>query len=165
MIILGIDPGFATIGYGFLRKEGGQLHVLEYGIISTPPDAEFSFRLKLISQDMRDLIKKFSPQAMSVEKLFFCKNVKTALDVGHARGIILLEGMNAGLELHEFTPLQVKQAITGYGAADKMQMQKMVQQILHLHELPRPDDAADALALAITLANSINLIDKNAVKK
>lgn len=159
MIILGIDPGLATTGYGFIKKEGGELRVLDYGIISTPPGADFSFRLKQISQDMKDLIKKYRPSMMSVEKLFFCKNVKTALDVGHSRGIILLEGMNANLPLYEFTPLQVKQAITGYGGADKMQMQKMVQEILKLEELPRPDDAADALALAITLANSINSLE------
>ncbi|MFC1612336.1 crossover junction endodeoxyribonuclease RuvC [Patescibacteria group bacterium] len=158
MIILGIDPGLATTGYGFIKKEGSTLQTLDYGTILTPANAEFSFRLKLISQDMKRLIGKYNPEVMSVEKIFFCKNVKTALDVGHCRGIILLEGMNANLPLYEFTPLQVKQAITGYGGADKMQIQKMVQAILKLKELPRPDDAADALALAITLANSINTL-------
>lgn len=157
MIILGIDPGLATTGYGFIKKEGSTLEVLDYGIISTQAGVDFSFRLKMLSQDLRELIKKYNPQIISVEKLFFCKNIKTALDVGHARGVVLLEGMNANLKLYEFTPLQVKQAITGYGGADKMQMQKMVQTILKLKDLPRPDDAADALALAITLANSHNM--------
>tara|TARA_B100000315_G_C14388978_1_gene501024 strand:- start:134 stop:619 length:486 start_codon:yes stop_codon:yes gene_type:complete len=161
MIILGIDPGLATTGYGFVKKEGGELQTIDYGVILTPAKTELPSRLRQISEDMKVLIKKYKPSVLSVEKLFFCKNVKTALDVGHCRGVILLEGMNADLPLYEFTPLQVKQAITGYGGADKMQMQKMVQTVLNLSELPRPDDAADALALAITLSNSINFLDKN----
>ena len=160
MIILGIDPGLATTGYGFIKKEVGELQTIDYGVILAPATTELPDRLRQISQDMKTLIKKYTPEVMSVEKLFFCNNVKTAMDVGHCRGVILLEGMNAGLPLYEFTPLQVKQAITGYGGADKMQMQKMVQQILRLKKLPRPDDAADALALAITLSNSINFLDK-----
>lgn len=158
MVILGIDPGLATTGYGLLKKEGGNIAFIDYGVISTPAKMEFSFRLKLISEDLKKLIKKYNPAAVSVEKLFFCKNVKTALDVGQARGVILLEAINHALPIYEFTPLQVKQAVSGYGAADKMQIQKMVQAILKLKELPRPDDAADALAIAITLANSINSI-------
>jgi len=156
MIILGIDPGFAITGFGVIEKKDNTLKVLDYGVITTPADAEFSFRLKLLSLDMKEILSKYKPDFLSIEKLFFCKNVKTALDVGHARGIILLEAMNFNLELHEYTPMQVKQAVTSYGSADKMQVQKMVQSILKLKELPRPDDAADALALAITLSNSLN---------
>lgn len=156
MVILGIDPGLATTGYGFIKKEGANLTLVDYGIISTPAKAELSFRLKSIDTDLKKIIKKYNPEAIAVEKLFFCKNVKTALDVGHARGIILLGAKESGAPFYEFTPLQVKQAVSGYGAADKAQIQKMVQAILKLKELPRPDDAADALAIAIALADSIN---------
>lgn len=155
MIILGIDPGLAATGYGFIKNDSSGLAVLDYGVISTPAKTELPFRLKILSADLKALIKKYKPDAVSVEKLFFCKNVKTALDVGHCRGVILLETMGANLPLYEFTPAQIKQSVTGYGAATKLQMQKMAQTILHLKNLPKPDDAADALGIAITLANSI----------
>jgi len=155
MIILGIDPGLATTGFGVIKKEEGTLFAVDYGIISTPAKTELAFRLKLISSDLKIIMKKYKPDAVAIEKLFFAKNVKTALDVGQARGVALLEIMSAGLSPYEFTPLQVKQAITGYGQADKKRIQKMVQTILKLKNLPKPDDAADALAMAITLANTI----------
>lgn len=154
MIILGIDPGLAATGFGVIKKEKNKLTAIDYGIISTPAKTGLIFRLKLISSDLRSIIKKYRPDAMAVEKLFFCKNVKTALDVGHCRGVMLLEAVNGDLPLYEFTPLQVKQALTGYGKADKRQIQKMAQTILKLKNVPKPDDAADALALAITLAHS-----------
>lgn len=159
MVILGVDPGLATTGYGVIKKADDKIQMIDYGAISTSAKADFSFRLKLIAADLKNLIKKYKPDAAAVEKLFFCKNVKTALDVGQARGVILLKIMEANIPLYEFTPLQVKQAVSGYGGADKMQIQKMVQTILKLKDLPQPDDAADGLALAITLANSINLIN------
>ncbi len=171
MIILGVDPGLATTGYGVIEKaeprselrsttgEGGNLSLLDYGIISTPAKTEFSFRLKLIGDDLKKIINKYKPEAAAVEKIFFAKNTKTALDVGQARGVILLKIMEADIPVYEFTPLQVKQAVSGYGGADKKQIQKMVQIILKLKELPEPDDAADALAISIALANSINLIN------
>ena len=154
MIILGIDPGLATTGFGVIKKEKGILSAIDYGVIRTPAKTELASRLKLISADLKSIIKKYKPEATAIEKLFFAKNVKTALDVGQARGVALLEIMNAGLSPYEFTPLQVKQAITGYGRADKQQIQKMVQTILKLKNIPKPDDAADALAIAITLANT-----------
>ena len=154
MIILGIDPGLAITGFGVIKKEKNSLTAIDYGIISTPAKTDLIFRLKLISSDLKSIIKKYQPDAVAVEKLFFCKNVKTALDVGHCRGVVLLEAMNGNLSFYEFTPLQVKQALTGYGKADKRQIQKMTQTVLWLKDIPKPDDAADALALAITLAHS-----------
>lgn len=160
MIILGVDPGLAATGYGIIKKDGGNLALVDYGVIATPAGMELSARLKFIADDFKSLLEKYRPAAVAAEKLFFAKNAKTAMDVGHSRGIILLRTMEAGARIFEFTPLQVKQAVSGYGAADKAQVQKMVQTILKLKELPRPDDAADALAIAITLAHSINLIEK-----
>lgn len=154
MIILGLDPGLATTGFGVIKKERNELRAVDFGAILTPAKNELAFRLQLLSSDLKHLIKKYRPDAAAVEKLFFCKNVKTALDVGHARGVLLLEISHANLPLYEFTPLQVKQAVSGYGRADKTQMQKMAQTILHLKNLPKPDDAADALAIAITLADT-----------
>jgi len=156
MIILGIDPGLATTGFGVIEKNKHQLHAVDFGVILTPAKTELAHRLKSISADLKSIIKKYKPDAVGIEKIFFAKNAKTALDVGQARGVALLEIMSAGLSPHEFTPLQVKQAVTGYGRADKKQIQKMVQTILKLKNLPKPDDAADALALAITLSNSIH---------
>lgn len=157
MIILGIDPGLATTGYGVIEKSKGKLILRASGVISTPAKTILALRLQTISSDLKKIISKNKPDAMSVEKLFFCRNAKTAIDVGQCRGVILLEAMNGGLPVYEFTPLQVKQAITGYGAANKKQMQEMVKTILGLPEILRPDDASDAVALAITLANSLIL--------
>ncbi|MFH0853999.1 MAG: crossover junction endodeoxyribonuclease RuvC [bacterium] len=154
-IILGIDPGFAITGYGIIEKIGKrEMRMIDYGCIATDKDMSFSERLKIIYAELNIIIKKCEPDLIAVEELFFCKNVKTALMVGHARGVVLLTAMQAGISLKELTPLQVKQGITGYGKADKKQIQKMVQVILKLKEMPKPDDAADALAVAITAGNS-----------
>ena len=152
-LILGIDPGFATIGFGFLNKEKDKLTLVDYGIISTEPHQEFPERLSQISQDLSSLLNKYKPSVCAIEKLFFAKNTKTALDVAQARGVIL-ETLNrdksrlAG-QIFEYTPLQVKNALVGYGHADKNQIQQMVKIILKLNHIPSPDDAADAIAIAI----------------
>jgi crossover junction endodeoxyribonuclease RuvC len=147
--ILGIDPGLATIGYALLDKETNHFEVLEYGVIKTSADKDDIERLEIIHRNIEALIKEFEPEQMAVEELFFNKNVKTAISVGQARGVILLAGSQAGLKVAEYTPLQIKQAVVGYGRADKMQVQQMVKSLLNLSEIPRPDDAADALAISI----------------
>jgi crossover junction endodeoxyribonuclease RuvC len=147
--ILGIDPGLATIGYALVDKETNHFEVLEYGVIKTSADKEDIERLEIIHRNIEALIKEFEPEQMAVEELFFNKNVKTAIAVGQARGVILLAGSQAGLKVAEYTPLQIKQAVVGYGRADKMQVQQMVKSLLNLSEIPRPDDAADALAISI----------------
>lgn len=160
-IILGIDPGIATTGYGIISKDAGKIQSISFGCILTPAGQNFIIRLEKIHEELTKIIKEYQPTAMAVEELFFCKNVKTALNVGQARGVILLTAVENKLPLYEFTPLEVKQAITGYGRADKKQIQKMVKIILNLKEIPRPDDAADALAIAICGANSQKLCQIN----
>lgn len=151
MIALGIDPGIATTGFGVVREEAnGQLTELAHGVIETPKTESLPRRLQLLHQQLRDLIVTWQPQEAAVEELFFAANAKTAMIVGQARGVILLTLCNAGVEIHEYTPLQVKQAISGYGQADKKQMQEMVKLLLNLPKIPKPDDAADALAIAVT---------------
>lgn len=157
MIILGIDPGYAIIGYGVLDFEGNNFKVIDYGSIETPAGMEFAIRLKRIYDGMEELIKSYKPDAVAVEELFFNKNTKTALKVGHGRGVILLSGAKNGIAVSEYTPLQVKQAVCGYGRADKNQVQQMVKMILGLKEVPKPDDTADALAVAICHGHSYNL--------
>lgn len=154
MIILGIDPGFARTGYGIVEEKNKNLRALDYGCISTSAGLAFPKRLKKIREEMNDLIKKYKPEICAVEKIFFCKNAKTAIDVGQARGVVILTAAEKKLEIREFTPLQVKQFITGYGKAEKGQIQKMVKILLNLQEIPKPDDAADALALAIAGSNN-----------
>lgn len=154
MIILGIDPGFARTGYGLIEEKNKNLRMLDYGCISTPAGLIFEKRLKKIREGLIDLIKKFEPDVCAVEKIFFCKNAKTAIDVGQARGVVILTAAEKNLKILEFTPLQVKQFITGYGKAEKQQVQKMVKILLGLKEIPKPDDAADALALAIAGSNN-----------
>lgn len=156
-IILGIDPGIADTGFGVIKKEGGNLSCLAYGSIKTKAKTEMSERLEIINRTLAKLIKKYRPDLIAVEKLFFCKNVKTALAVGQARGVVLLTAGQNDLPISEFTPLEVKQAVASYGQAGKEQVQKMVKLLLNLSELPKPDDAADALAVAICAANSQNL--------
>jgi crossover junction endodeoxyribonuclease RuvC len=150
MRILGIDPGLATTGYGLILASGqAQYQCIEYGVITTPaglPDAD---RLKILYADLTDLIDRHQPESSAVEKLYFQKNVKTALSVGQARGVTLLTLAQAGLPIYEYNPNEVKQTVCGYGNADKIQVQHMVQTLLNLNELPKPDDAADALAIAI----------------
>lgn len=154
IIILGIDPGIADTGFGVIENNCGKLACLEYGSIKTNSKIELSDRLEIIHNELNKIIKKYSPNLIAVEQLFFCKNVKTALIVGQARGVVLLTARQNKLVLKEFTPLQVKQAVSSYGKAEKIQVQKMVKLLLNLKEIPKPDDAADALAIAICAANS-----------
>jgi crossover junction endodeoxyribonuclease RuvC len=157
MRALGIDPGLATTGYGLVRKEGPECHGEDYGHISTPAGLALQQRLLLIFNGVQALIDKFSPEAIALEKLFFSKNTRTALQVGEARGAILTAVAEKGLPVYEYTPLQVKQAVAGYGRADKKQVQQMVSALLRLPALPQPDDAADALAVALCFLQSFKL--------
>ena len=150
MLVIGIDPGTATTGYGVVRENpDGSLAVVDYGAILTPAGDAMPTRLKALYEQLNNVIILHRPDAGAVEKLFFQTNVKTAITVGQARGVILLSLANADLPVAEYTPLEVKQAVVGYGNADKNQVQQMVKALLSLDELPRPDDAADALAVAI----------------
>lgn len=151
MISLGIDPGIATTGYGVVREErNGQLTALAFGVIETPKTATLPERLQQLQAELRAILLQWQPETCAVEELFFATNAKTAITVGQARGVILLTLADAGLPIGEYTPLQVKQAIAGYGQADKKQMQEMVRMLLNLRTIPKPDDAADGLAIAIT---------------
>jgi crossover junction endodeoxyribonuclease RuvC len=149
MIILGIDPGIADTGYGIIKKCKDNFEVVEYGTIKTKKTELLPQRLEIIYKSLSKLIKKHKPEIVGIEQIFFSKNTKTAINVAHARGIILLTAIQYGCKIMEFTPLQIKQALTGYGGADKLQMQKMVQCVLKLSQIPKPDDASDALACAI----------------
>ena len=154
-IILGIDPGIADTGFGLIEKsQDGKLKCVDYGSIKTKAGTKLPNRLEIINQDLEKIIKKYKPKIIGVEELFFCRNVKTALVVGHARGVVLLTARQNRVPIVEFTPLQVKQAVSAYGKASKMQVQKMVKLLLNLDRTPKPDDAADALAAAICSANS-----------
>jgi len=157
MRVLGVDPGSIKSGYGILDQRAAELIVLEYGVIRTTSDLPFAQRLLQISVRLQALITQFQPQVLAVEDLFFAKNVKSALKLGHARGVILVTAAQAGLEIAEYTPLEVKQAVVGYGRADKVQVQQMVKVLLHLKEIPTPDDAADALAIAICHQHSAKM--------
>lgn len=150
-LALGIDPGTATTGYGLVRlTPQGTLEAVAYGVILTPPHTPAHQRLLALFTDVKDLLALHSPDTCAVEKLFFQRNVSTAMAVGQARGVVLLAIAQAGVDVAEYAPNEVKQAVAGYGAADKRQIQEMVRTLLNLSELPRPDDAADALAVAIT---------------
>ena len=153
MIILGIDPGTTTTGFGIIEAEKNNLKLLDYGIIETKPKKPLAEKLAEIYKDVKRVIKETKPDLIAVEQLFFFKNVKTAMAVGQARGVILLAAERNKISILEFTPLQVKMAITSNGRAEKQQVQKMVQKILNLKNLPKPDDAADALAVAICCSN------------
>jgi crossover junction endodeoxyribonuclease RuvC len=152
MIILGIDPGTATTGYGLIKTDE-KGHCLDYGCIVTDPSETPEKRLKKIYEGVSKLIRLYKPDILSVEKIYFFKNLKTALPVSQAKGVILLAAARKNIKICEFTPLQVKIAVTGFGRAEKKQIQKMVKIMLRLKELPRPDDAADALAVAICASN------------
>lgn len=154
MRILGIDPGVATIGFGLVEAERASVRLLRYGVITTPAGLRLSNRLYQISQDMSELLSQFQPDEAAVEELFFSKNITTGIAVAHGRGVILLEMERAGVPAYEYTPMQVKQAVAGYGGADKRQVMLMTQRLLKMKEIPRPDDAADALALAICHSRS-----------
>jgi crossover junction endodeoxyribonuclease RuvC len=157
MRVLGIDPGTATTGYGVVEEVGGELNPVAFGVIRTPADQSLPARLQLIYRAVKELAVEWKPSAAAVEELFFSRNVRTAMSVGQARGVTLLALVDAGLAVAEYTPLTVKQAVTGYGSADKAQVQEMVRLLLRLTEPPRPDDAADALAVAICHLHSARL--------
>ena len=149
MIILGIDPGLAIVGYGVIEYNKGRFKTLAYGAITTPAHTAVEARLSMIYRDVTALIEKFHPDEMAVEELFFNTNSTTAIAVAEARGVILLAAHRLGVKCNEYTPLQVKNSIAGYGRAEKNQVQEMTKMFLHLDKIPKPDDAADALALAI----------------
>lgn len=155
MRILGIDPGTGILGFGIIEYTKGKVQLVDAGVIRTPVKEDDAVRLLTIYEELTDIIAGTKPAMMSVEKLFFARNVTTAMTVAQARGVVLLCGQQSGLQLYEYTPMQIKQAITGYGRAEKKQMQEMVRVILQLKEVPRPDDAADALAAAITHSMTI----------
>jgi crossover junction endodeoxyribonuclease RuvC len=149
MIILGIDPGVATIGFGVIDANRQKNTLIQYGTITTPPGIPLSNRLLQISNDMEELIRTFHPDEMAVEELFFTNNITTGISVAHGRGVILLAAEKLGVPIFEYTPMQVKQSVVGYGKAEKKQVMLMTQRLLNMKQIPRPDDAADALALAI----------------
>jgi crossover junction endodeoxyribonuclease RuvC len=150
MRIIGIDPGTGILGFGVIEVERNKATLVDAGVIRTPAKEDDAIRLQTIFDELTSVIKETKPAQMSVEKLFFAQNVTTAMTVAQARGVVLLCGRQAGLEIFEYTPLQIKQALTGYGRAEKKQMQEMVKVVLQLKEVPKPDDCADALAAAIT---------------
>ena len=158
MVVLGIDPGTATTGYGVVKDaQDGRLTEICHGVIRTDSKMPYPQRLAKIHERINLLIEQYKPDVVSIEELFFNKNVSTALSVGQARGVVILTSVLAGLELSEYTPLQVKEAVTGYGRAEKMQVQQMVKVLLGLPEIPKPDDAADALAVAICHLHSYKM--------
>ena len=165
MVVLGIDPGVATVGFGIISETGGEPKPKRYGVISTPAGMRLALRLKQINNDVSELIRTFKPDAIAVEELFFNTNQKTAVSVAHGRAAIILAGEEHGIPMFEYTPLQVKKAVAGYGRASKNQVMEMVKRLLAMEQVPKPDDAADALAIAICharFANSlINLEGRN----
>jgi len=154
MLVVGIDPGTATTGYGFIREEAGNIQAVAYGVITTPAGLSQEARLLILYDQLKELFLLHRPDTGAVEKLFFQQNVTTAIAVGQARGVVMLAFAQSGLVVGEYTPMEVKQAVVGYGGADKRQVQQMVKAILGLNEIPKPDDAADALAVAICHLNS-----------
>lgn len=156
MIILGIDPGIARTGWGVIEVKGSKVQALNYGCFETLAKEELPLRLEKLYQEISKIIKTYKPEVLGIEELFFNTNAKTALIVGHARGVVLLCAAKASLEIKSFTPLQVKIALTGYGRAEKAQMGKMVKAVLALKEIPKPDDITDALAIALSCAFSKN---------
>ena len=157
MRIMGIDPGIATVGFGVIDSEKNRLKLVSTGVIETPAHTSLSSRLDRIYDDTQELISTFSPDVVSVEELFFKKNITTGISVAHGRGVVLLACYKAGVQIFEYTPMQVKQAVVGYGLAEKKQVIYMVTSILNMKSPPKPDDAADALAIAICHANSCRM--------
>jgi len=160
MIILGIDPGVAITGYGVISYQGNKFKVIEYGAVLTEAKTELPQRLLKINDDITAIIQRFNPQVVAIEELFFNTNIKTAITVAHGRGAAIISAAKQNLPVYEYTPLQVKQAVVGYGRADKKQIQQMVKILLGLDEVPKPDDVADALAVAICHAHSSAFINK-----
>ncbi|MBO5123367.1 MAG: crossover junction endodeoxyribonuclease RuvC [Oscillospiraceae bacterium] len=154
MRILGIDPGVAIVGFGVVDSEGGTQRMVQYGAINTPANTPLAARLVQIEQDLMELLQQFKPDEVAIEELFFSKNITTGIAVAHARGVILATVEKAGIPLYEYTPMQVKQAVVGYGLAEKNQVMDMTKRLLKLRSVPKPDDAADALAIAICHARS-----------
>jgi crossover junction endodeoxyribonuclease RuvC len=158
VLILGIDPGTAITGYGLVSEEDGVLTLVDCGVITTPSGQPLPERLQAIYKGLSGVIREHRPAAAAVEELFFSRNVRTALSVGHARGVTLLALADAGLPIYEYKPLEIKQAIAGYGGADKRQVQEMVRMLLDLRDVPQPDDAADAVAVAICHIHSARMV-------
>ena len=154
MRILGIDPGYGITGFGLIDAQRGQFTLLRCGAITTPPNTDFSWRLEVIYNDMVELLRVTQPDVVAIEELFFGQNVTTGIGVAQARGVVLLAIRQAGLEVFSYKPMQVKQALVGYGGATKHQMQDMTMRLLHLNAMPKPDDAADAIAIALCHARS-----------
>ncbi|MBD5631686.1 MAG: crossover junction endodeoxyribonuclease RuvC [Clostridia bacterium] len=155
MIILGLDPGLATMGYGIVEKQQNDNTVaIDYGVVLTPKDESLPVRLAMLEEGVNKILNKFKPDEIAVEELFFSKNITTGIPVAHARGVMLLTCIKYCGKLYEYTPNQIKQSLTGYGKADKIQMQQVVTSLLHLKKIPRPDDAADALAVALCHAHT-----------
>ena len=157
MIILGIDPGLATLGYGVIEADNQNRRLIQFGTLTTPAGQPMPQRLRAIYQGMNQLLDIYRPDEVAFEELFFSKNITTGIAVSHARGVALLAVVQRTDELYEYTPMQIKQAVTGYGGADKHQVQQMVKMLLNMKDIARPDDAADALAVALTHANSMNM--------
>lgn len=154
MIVLGLDPGIATVGFGLLSSENGDFSALGYGVFRTSAGVPLSMRLSDIYDDINAIIAKYKPDVISIEELFFNTNLKTGISVAHGRGVLLLAASQSGIPIHEYTPLQVKQSVTGYGRAEKKQVMEMVKRLLKLDSIPKPDDAADALAIALCHARA-----------
>ena len=164
MRILGIDPGYGITGFGLIEAEKGQFSLLRCGAITTPAGMDFSARLEIIYEDMRQLLDMAKPDAVAIEELFFGQNVTTGIGVAQSRGVILLAIRQAGLEVTAYKPMQVKQAVVGYGNATKHQVQDMTKRLLHLQAMPKPDDAADAIAIALCHARSSTSLIAKAIK-
>lgn len=150
MVVLGVDPGLATLGWGVLKSDRGRFETVDYGVVLTPKEESLPVRLAMLEEGVNELIDKYHPDEIALEELFFNNNITTGINVAQARGVILLTCVKKCGRLYEYTPLQIKQALTGYGRADKKQMQIMVKTLLRLDNIPKPDDAADALAVALT---------------
>ena len=170
MIILGIDPGYAIVGFGVLEYKNNHFSVIDYGAITTDAGTPFNRRLEYIYDELTVLLEKYRPDAMSIEKLFYNSNAKTVIDVSQARGVIMLAAQKCGVPAFEYTPLQVKQSVVGYGRAEMKQVQEMIKRILFLEKVPKPDDTADALAMAIchghcsgSVASGYNLRIRNGI--
>lgn len=158
MLVLGIDPGIGTTGYGVVGEDNqGDVVLVAYGAVETRPGAPMPERLQVLYGEMMNILREHKPESVAVEQLFFGRNVTTAIMVGQARGVVLLAAAQAGLQVYEYKPAEVKQALSGYGKADKRQMQEMVKLLLHLDHIPRPDDAADAIAVAVCHLHSQRL--------
>lgn len=165
MRILGIDPGYGITGFGVIESERGQSRLLQCGAITTPANTDFSWRLEVIYNDMVELLRVAQPDVVAIEELFFGQNVTTGIGVAQSRGVILLAIQQAGLKVYSYKPMQVKQALVGYGGATKHQMMDMTRRILHLTEMPKPDDAADAIAIALCHARSATSLLARSVGK